>query len=42
MTDKVIRGYRLRKMKFVTSSTPAILAELKSATGKDESITVTL
>jgi glycine betaine/proline transport system substrate-binding protein len=29
-------------MKFVTSSTPAMLAELKSATGKDENIAVTL
>ena len=42
MTDKVIPGYGLEKMKFVTSSTPAMLAELKSATGKDENIAVTL
>jgi glycine betaine/proline transport system substrate-binding protein len=42
MTDKVIPGYGLEKMKFVTSSTPAMLAELKSATGKNENIAVTL
>ncbi|MHC5794999.1 glycine betaine ABC transporter substrate-binding protein [Lacisediminihabitans sp. FW035] len=42
VTDKVIPEYGLEKMKFVTSSTPAMLAELKSATSKGENIAVTL
>ncbi|WP_394771712.1 glycine betaine ABC transporter substrate-binding protein [Lacisediminihabitans sp.] len=42
VTDKVIPGYGLGKMKFVTSSTPAMLSELKSATSKGENIAVTL
>ncbi|MBC7763761.1 MAG: glycine betaine ABC transporter substrate-binding protein [Candidatus Saccharibacteria bacterium] len=42
MTDKVIPGYGLEKMKFITSSTPAMLSELKSATSKNENIAVTL
>ena len=42
MTNKVIPGYGLEKMKFITSSTPAMLAELKSATSKHENIAVTL
>jgi glycine betaine/proline transport system substrate-binding protein len=42
VTDKVIPAYGLKKMKFVTSSTPAMLAELKSATSKGENIAVTL
>jgi glycine betaine/proline transport system substrate-binding protein len=42
VTDKVIPGYGLDKMKFVTSSTPAMLSELKAATNKGENIAVTL
>jgi glycine betaine/proline transport system substrate-binding protein len=42
VTDKVIPEYGLGKMKFVTSSTPAMLAELKAATGTGENIAVTL
>lgn len=42
VSDKVIPAYGLEKMKFITSSTPAMLAELKSATSKDENIAVTL
>jgi glycine betaine/proline transport system substrate-binding protein len=42
VTNKVIPAYGLEKMKFVTSSTPAMLAELKSATSKHENIAVTL
>ena len=40
--DSVIPGYGLEKMKFITSSTPAMLSELKSATSKGENIAVTL
>jgi glycine betaine/proline transport system substrate-binding protein len=40
--DKVIPGYGLEDMDFVTSSTPAMLAELKSATDKGDNIAVTL
>ena len=42
VTNKVIPEYGLEKMKFITSSTPAMLAELKSATTKHENIAVTL
>lgn len=42
VTNKVIPAYGLQKMKFVTSSTPAMLAALKSATSKGENIAVTL
>ncbi len=40
--EKVIPGYGLDKMDYVISSTPAMLAELKSATDKGENIAVTL
>jgi len=40
--NKVIPGYGLEKMKFVTSSTPAMLSELKAATDAGENIVVTL
>jgi glycine betaine/proline transport system substrate-binding protein len=40
--DKVIPGYGLDKMKFITSSTPAMLAELKSAIKSGDNIAVTL
>lgn len=40
--EKVIPGYGLEKMDYVISSTPAMLAELKSATDKGENIAVTL
>ena len=39
---KVIPGYGLDKMKFLTSSTPAMLSELKAATKAGENIAVTL
>jgi glycine betaine/proline transport system substrate-binding protein len=42
VTKKVIPGYGLEKMKFLTSSTPAMLSELKAATDKGENIAVTL
>jgi glycine betaine/proline transport system substrate-binding protein len=42
-TEKaVIPGYGLEKMDFVTSSTPAMLSELKAALAADENIAVTL
>ncbi|GAA4661879.1 glycine betaine ABC transporter substrate-binding protein [Arthrobacter cryoconiti] len=41
-TKKVIPGYGLEKMDYITSSTPAMLSELKSATTKGENIAVTL
>ncbi len=41
-TDDVIPGYGLDKMEYITSSTPAMLSELKTATGKGENIVVTL
>ncbi|ALO65746.1 glycine/betaine ABC transporter substrate-binding protein [Arthrobacter alpinus] len=41
-TDKVIPGYGLDKMEYLTSSTPAMLSELKTATTKGENIAVTL
>jgi len=40
--DKVIPGYGLDDMKFITSSTPAMLAELKSAMSSGDNIAVTL
>lgn len=39
---KVIPDYGLEKMDYVTSSTPAMLSELKAATTKGENIAVTL
>jgi glycine betaine/proline transport system substrate-binding protein len=42
VTDKVIPGYGLEKMKFITSSTPAMLTELKAATKSGDNIAVTL
>jgi glycine betaine/proline transport system substrate-binding protein len=39
---KVIPGYGLEDMDFVTSSTPAMLSELKAATDAGENIAVTL
>lgn len=42
MNKKVIPGYGLEKMKFITSSTPAMLTELKSATESGKNIAVTL
>lgn len=42
MNDKVIPGYGLEKMKFITSSTPAMLTELKAATKEGKNIVVTL
>ncbi|MBP2412958.1 glycine betaine/proline transport system substrate-binding protein [Arthrobacter stackebrandtii] len=41
-TDDVIPGYGLDKMEYITSSTPAMLSELKTATSKGENIVVTL
>lgn len=41
-TDSVIPGYGLDKMEYITSSTPAMLSELKTATTKGENIVVTL
>ncbi|WP_154604785.1 MULTISPECIES: glycine betaine ABC transporter substrate-binding protein [Arthrobacter] len=41
-TNQVIPGYGLEKMDYVTSSTPAMLSELKTATTKGENIVVTL
>lgn len=41
-TEKVIPGYGLDKMEYITSSTPAMLSELKTATSKGENIAVTL
>ncbi len=41
-TEKVIPGYGLEKMEYITSSTPAMLSELKTATTKGENIVVTL
>ncbi|MGO4692612.1 ABC transporter permease/substrate binding protein [Glaciibacter sp. 2TAF33] len=40
--NAVIPGYGLEKMDFVTSSTPAMLSELKAALAADENIAVTL
>ncbi|MET4637395.1 glycine betaine ABC transporter substrate-binding protein [Mycetocola sp. 2940] len=40
--DRVIPGYGLEGMEFVTSSTPAMLTELKAATDAGENIAVTL
>ncbi|WP_411731439.1 glycine betaine ABC transporter substrate-binding protein [Paeniglutamicibacter sp.] len=42
MNDRVIPQYGLEKMDFVTSSTPAMLTELKKATGAGDDILVTL
>ncbi|WP_308492513.1 glycine betaine ABC transporter substrate-binding protein [Microbacterium terrisoli] len=42
MEKKVIPEYGLDKMEFITSSTPAMLAELKKALDADENIVVTL
>jgi glycine betaine/proline transport system substrate-binding protein len=42
MEKKVIPGYGLDKMDFITSSTPAMLAELKKALDADQDIAVTL
>ena len=42
VADEVIPTYGLDDMDFVTSSTPAMLAELKSATDSGENIAVTL
>ncbi len=42
VADEVIPGYGLEDMNFVTSSTPAMLAELKSATDSGDNIAVTL
>nr|WP_244303374.1 glycine betaine ABC transporter substrate-binding protein [Leucobacter coleopterorum] len=41
-TEEVIPSYGLEKMDYTTSSTPAMLAELKAATNADENIAVTL
>ncbi len=41
-TNKVIPGYGLEKMEYITSSTPAMLSELKTATTKGENVVVTL
>ncbi|WP_372699627.1 glycine betaine ABC transporter substrate-binding protein [Arthrobacter sp. JSM 101049] len=40
--EKVIPEYGLEKMKFLTSSTPAMLAQLKKSTDAGENIVVTL
>ncbi|MCU1443113.1 MAG: glycine betaine transporter, permease protein [Cryobacterium sp.] len=40
--NSVIPGYGLEKMDFITSSTPAMLSELKAATAAGENIAVTL
>lgn len=42
MNEKVIPEYGLDKMKFITSSTPAMLTQLKRATSKGDNIVVTL
>jgi len=42
VNDEAIPTYGLEKMEFVTSSTPAMLAELKAATDKGENVVVTL
>lgn len=42
MNDRVIPEYGLDDMKFITSSTAAMLTELKAATDKGENIVVTL
>jgi glycine betaine/proline transport system substrate-binding protein len=42
VTDKVIPAYGLKKMKFQTSSTAAMLTELTAATDAGENIAVTL
>ncbi|MBD8045023.1 glycine betaine ABC transporter substrate-binding protein [Arthrobacter sp. Sa2BUA2] len=41
-TNEVIPGYGLESMEYLTSSTPAMLSELKSATANGENIAVTL
>lgn len=41
-TDKVIPEYGLDGFDYVTSSTPAMLSELKAATGKGDNVAVTL
>ncbi len=41
-TNKVIPEYGLQKMDYLTSSTPAMLSELKAATSAGENIAVTL
>ncbi|MDQ6754494.1 MAG: glycine betaine ABC transporter substrate-binding protein [Actinomycetota bacterium] len=41
-TKKVIPAYGLQNMKYLTSSTPAMLSELKAATAAGENIAVTL
>ncbi|AMB59832.1 glycine betaine ABC transporter substrate-binding protein [Microterricola viridarii] len=41
-TDSVIPGYGLEGMEYLTSSTPAMLSELKAATAAGENIAVTL
>lgn len=41
-TNQVIPGYGLQDMEYVTSSTPAMLSEVKTATDKGENIVVTL
>ncbi|WP_022886318.1 glycine betaine ABC transporter substrate-binding protein [Glaciibacter superstes] len=40
--NEVIPGYGLEKMEYLTSSTPAMLSELKAATDAGENIVVTL
>jgi glycine betaine/proline transport system substrate-binding protein len=42
MENEVIPTYGLNDMEFLTSSTAAMLSELKSATGKGENVVVTL
>lgn len=42
VTKKVIPGYGLDKMKFITSSTPAMLSELKASLKSGDNIAVTL
>lgn len=41
-TDAVIPGYKLEGLEYITSSTPAMLSELKAATDAGENIAVTL
>jgi len=41
-TNEVIPAYGLDKMEYITSSTPAMLSELKTATSKGENVVVTL
>lgn len=41
-TDAVIPGYKLGSLEYLTSSTPAMLSELKAATDAGENIAVTL